>query len=161
PGFRHIDRRRMVQLESDRDTTLESLRPIFELTSSRTNEALATRGNRLALVRNLWIGAERDAGSSEVEWLTILEGDGSGASPAAVTLDSDDLDAAYAELDARYAAGEAAHYRGIWELRIARAVAKRDWNGLASMFAPDCVIEDHRPVGLLTLRSGDEYVASV
>src|SRR5262249_9514417 len=80
---------------------------------------------------------------------------------AVVVFDPDDLDAAYAELDERYAAGEAAPYGRYWELRPQRAVAARDWKELAAVFAPDFSVEDHRPVGLLTLRSGSEYVPSV
>jgi hypothetical protein len=163
PGYRFIDRQRMARFETDRDRWFEVFRPFFEMTSSVTSEALATRGERLALIRSLWIGADRDSGPSEIEWLTIIEVDDSGAPAAAVTFDADALDAAYTELDDRYAAGEAAPYARTLEtfLRIGRAAAARDWEQLAAVFAPDVVFEDHRPLGWGTLRSSTEYVASV
>jgi hypothetical protein len=46
-------------------------------------------------------------------------------------------------------------------VRHVRAAAARDWEQLASVFAPDLLIEDHRPLGVFTVRSRDEYVASV
>jgi len=62
-----------------------------------------------------------------------------------------------------YAAGEAAPYAAGWResLRFWRALAARDWEQLVAVFAPDFVLEDHRPLGLLTSLSRDEYVASV
>jgi hypothetical protein len=87
--------------------------------------------------------------------------DDGGRSAAIVMLDPDDLDAAYAELNERYAAGEAAPYARTWEahLRFEQAVAARDWAQLTS-YASDYVMDDHRPLGLLP-RSREEYVASV
>jgi hypothetical protein len=62
----------------------------------------------------LWIGADSDSGPSEIEWLTILQVDDCGELAAAVTFAPDDLDAAWAELDARYDAGEAAPFVATW-----------------------------------------------
>jgi hypothetical protein len=62
PGHRLIERRRMVQLEIDRERFLETLRPYFEMTSSFTSEVLATRGNRLALSRSVWMGGDSESG---------------------------------------------------------------------------------------------------
>jgi class 3 adenylate cyclase/tetratricopeptide (TPR) repeat protein len=163
-GVRLIDRRRMVQLEVDWTQFLDSFRRYFEMTSSRhPDEVLATRGNRLALLRSTWTGADGDSGPSEIAWLSILEVDECGEPAAWVTFDLVDLDAAYAELDARYLAGEAAPYARTWEtcLDIVRATAARDWERLAAVFAPGFVAQDHRPVGLFTSLSRDAYVASV
>src|SRR5262249_36428002 len=65
----------------------------------------------------------------------------------------DDLDAAYAELDARYAAGEAAPYAAALEFgqRIQRANAARDLEALAALCTPEFVVEDHSPLGWGTL----------
>ena len=94
--------------------------------------------------------------------LCLCEVDATGRRLAVVAFDPDDLDAAYAELDARYDAGEAAPYARTREVqsRLRRAANARDWDAMASVFSPDFVSEDHRPVGVLTFRSGDEYVAS-
>jgi hypothetical protein len=164
PGFRIMDRRKMVRIELDRGGHLESLRPMFEMRSSGfTGAVLATRGDRLALERFCFEASGRTVGPIEVEFLQVTEVDDRGDRVALVVLDPDDLDAAYAELDARYAAGEAAPYAASWEMyvRQARAQAARDWEQVAAYFAPDCVLEDHRPLGLPTLRSRDECVASI
>src|SRR5262249_56270338 len=133
--YRGRDRRRMVLLDFDREEFLESLRGHFTMSvSSRTSELLATRGDRLALFRVRWEGSDRSVGPSEIEWLHLLEVDDRGDRIAGVTLDPDALDAAYAELDDRYAAGEAASappLKGM--VAFKRAFAARDWDALASM----------------------------
>src|SRR5262245_56595447 len=43
PGFRITERRRLIRLEYDRERLLETLRPMFEMTSSITFKVLATR----------------------------------------------------------------------------------------------------------------------
>jgi ketosteroid isomerase-like protein len=159
-----IDRRKMVRIELDRVAHLHSLRLAFEMRSSRfRGQHLATRGDKLALERERFEGSDGDVGPSEVEFLEVVEVDDRGDRVAMVVFDPEDLDAACAELDDRYAAGEAAPYSRTWEVyrRHASSAATRDWERLASGFAPDLVIEDHRPLGLLTLRSRDKFVASV
>jgi SnoaL-like domain len=105
-GFRHLDRRKMVQLESARDPYLDALRPYCEMASSRhTFEVLATRGDRLVLSRMRWEGTEDFTGPSVIEVAVVIEVDDRGDLTAMVTHEVDDLDTAYAELDDRYAAG--------------------------------------------------------
>jgi class 3 adenylate cyclase len=109
PGFRGVDRRKLLQNELDRDAWLASYRPIVEMTSSRpTYEVLATRGDRLMLARHCWQGADELVGPSEIEFLLVVEVDGRGDHVGVVMFDLDDFDAPHAELDRRYAAGEAA-----------------------------------------------------
>jgi hypothetical protein len=163
-GCRQIDRRGIVQLDLDRDQHLQWLRMVFEMPSSHyALEVLATRGDRLALYRGSYEATDHVAGPSDAEWLGIIEVSPGGERIAAVLFDPDDLDAAWAELDARYGAGEAAPYAAAWEkwVRHTRAIAARDWEQLASVFVSDLVVEDHRPIGVLAVRSRDEYVASV
>jgi ketosteroid isomerase-like protein len=161
PGFRQSDRRTMMHLELDRDAYLQSMRGIFEMSSSRfTANVLATRGERLLLSRAHFEGTDRSIGSSEVDLLSVIEVDDAGDRVAMVTLDPDDLDGAYAELDRRYAAGEAAPYARTWET-LQRFAAAGDWDELASVFDPDLVLEDHRPIGWGTLHSRDEYLAMI
>src|SRR5262249_59672534 len=91
----------------DRDGHLASLRFRFEMHSSRyTAEVLATRGHRLALSRQRFELADGDIGPSETESLVVAEWDD--YCVAVVAFDPDAFDAAYAELDARNAASEAA-----------------------------------------------------
>src|SRR5262249_45385831 len=164
-GFRSIDRQRFAQLESARDPFLEAFRPMFEMfsSSSPTSKLLGTRGDRLALFHGHWAASNDLVGPSELDWLSLLEVDERGDPAALIEFEPRDLEAAYAELDARFAAGEGARYAAARELwsRMARAFAARDWESLASLFGPDFVIDDHRLLGWGTLRSGDEYVARV
>jgi hypothetical protein len=55
-----------------------------------------------------WEGSHGDVGPSEIEYLVVQEVDDHGDAVACVGFDPDALDAAYAELDRRHAAGEAA-----------------------------------------------------
>lgn len=73
---------------------------------------IATRGDRLALTR-LWCGSDQ-SGSPAVELLYLVETNSAGSIETTVAFDLEDLDAAFAELDARYAAGEAAPFAGTW-----------------------------------------------
>src|SRR5262249_49818426 len=140
-GFRSIDRQRFAQLESDRDPFLEAFRPMFEMfsSSSPTSKLLGTRGDRLALFHGHWIASNELVGPSELDWLSLLEVDERGDPAVLIEFDPGDLDAAYDELDARFAAGEAGPYDPLAGPRIARYVAARDWEGLAAQFAPGFV----------------------
>ena len=109
PGFRQVDRRRLILLELDRQQALDSQRASFDMRSSRiSSEVLATRGDRLALARTRFEVADLDLGPSERELLAIVEVDERGQRVLDMLLDPDALDAAYAELDQRFAIGEAA-----------------------------------------------------
>jgi hypothetical protein len=84
-----------------------SLRFRFEMASSRTtSEVLATPGYRLALWRERFEFADDDVGPSETEGLVVAECDERGDCVELVAFNPDALDAAYAELDRRYAVGE-------------------------------------------------------
>jgi class 3 adenylate cyclase/ketosteroid isomerase-like protein len=161
--FRSVDRRRLFRLELDRDQWLASYRQIVEMTAARPVwEVLATRGDRLGLARVSWEGSDLVIGPSEIDWLLLIEVDARGDHRAVVTFDLDALDAAYAELDARYAAGEGApHARRAMTRGFDDALAARDWAALARMFAPDLVWRDHRRLGLHQEGSRDEYLASL
>jgi class 3 adenylate cyclase/tetratricopeptide (TPR) repeat protein/ketosteroid isomerase-like protein len=155
------DRRRLLRLDAPAH---QQLRSYFELPRNRwVVTSLATRGQRLALSRLLFEGeADEQGGAFAIDYLCIDEVDAAGRSAAIVVFDPNDLDAAHAELDARYATGEAAPYARTWDKWAAhtRAIVERDWEQLASLFTSDLVIEDHRPIGPLVVRSRDEYVAS-
>jgi ketosteroid isomerase-like protein len=163
-GFRCSDRRRLMQLELDRDQFLEWMRTTFEMSSSRLEQqVLATRGDRLALSRDRVEVADQNLGPSEIESLSIIEVDDHGESIGTVRFDSDDLAAAYAELDQRYAAGEGA--RGAqWAVgdgSFSGALAARDWDALTALCAPELVVYDHRLLGWEPLRGRTAYIESV
>jgi hypothetical protein len=148
--FRNVDRR--AHLESGREEWLAAFGPMVELTSGCPSvEVLATRGERWALVQFHWEGAEGDIGPSEMDWLVLIEVDERGDRRLGVTFDPRDLDAAFAELDERYAAGEAAAPAAGWRhLRV--ALERRDWDAIGDLCAPDLAATDHRLVGFGTRR---------
>ncbi|HVN84362.1 MAG TPA: nuclear transport factor 2 family protein [Candidatus Binatia bacterium] len=163
PGARHYDRSRMVQLESDIQTWLASFRQMVEMTSGPPQrKLLATRGERLALFRMIWHGAQGDIGPSEIDWLLIIEVDDHGDHSAVVVYDPIDLDAAYAELHARWTAGEALAYplASKWLGDYLRFFAARDWDAMTAIVATDFVGENHRLVGWGTLH-GPAAVVSI
>jgi hypothetical protein len=149
-GFRCLDRRRMFLLDLDREQYLEFARSLGERRArGLDSQVLATRGDRLALTRDRTLVSDAEIGPSESERLNVIETDERGEAVAIVRLDPDDLDAAHAELDARYDAGEAANNHGGWaQLRaLHRAVESRDWEAVAALCASDLVRDDHRLLG--------------
>jgi hypothetical protein len=163
-GYRYEDRRAMVQLTLDREQWFEFSRPLFDMSSSRlATEALATRGDRLVLNRTLVEVADDSIGPSAIDSLLVVELDAAGKRLAHVRFDPDALDAATAELDARYAAGEAAAFPRVTETMRAfrNAFARRDWAALAARMAPDVVVHDHRLLGWETVRGADAYAETL
>ncbi|MHB8463264.1 MAG: nuclear transport factor 2 family protein, partial [Acidimicrobiales bacterium] len=119
---------------------------------------MATRGDHLALARTVYRGA-----AGEVEAVSVLEFDAAGRWVLMVAFDVADLDAAFDELDARYAAGEAARFVEAWAIATALtgSYAARDWTWMESLLTDDFSSEDHRPAGWGSLdRSGMIKVAS-
>jgi hypothetical protein len=160
--FRMSDRRRQVQLELDRDRYVAFSREMAEGRTGRVHsDLLATRGDRLALRRPVYEVMGGDVGLSEVAFLILSEVDARGRVVANVRWDADDLDAAYAELDARWTAGEAAAHplAAKWLADYLRCFAARDWPAMTGLFAPDLLGENHRLVGWGT-RHGPEGVVS-
>ena len=164
PEFRYIDRRSMAQLELDRVGYVEFIRQLGDMGSVRIEgEVLATRGDRLALGRVRVEVAGGDVGPSEVEFLDVAEANERGETVARIRLDPADRDAAYAELDARFAASEAsAHPRAAaWLGTFRHLIAARDWDGLVACCAPAFVAHDHRLVGWGTLGDAAAWVESL
>jgi len=149
PGYRIVDRQRGVQLESTRAAWLGSYRPIFEMASSQLlQEVLATRGERLGLFRVSWRGADGAVGASEMDALLVAEADEQGGFATQVVFDPDGFAAAYAELDARYEAGEAAGDAAWREMRSwAESFGRRDFAALAAQAGPGFELRDHRALG--------------
>jgi class 3 adenylate cyclase len=140
---RALFRTRFVGEECDANLrTFCDARPTFE------RELLATRGDRLALYHQRVAVAGRRSGPAEWETLELREVDAPGQGHCFVILDADDLDAAYAELDARFAAGEAAPYANVWNpvREYVDAVEARDFDRWTETLAPGLVMEEHRLV---------------
>jgi hypothetical protein len=81
-----------------------------------TSAIVAIRGERLALCQARYSGRDKRPDAFHTEALRMVEIDSDDRCIATVTFDPDDLDAAIAELDARYVAGEAAPHAHTWSV---------------------------------------------
>jgi hypothetical protein len=149
-----------MRLKTSGEEYLTHLRLLSAATWTRwETELLATRGERLALFRERIGGTSRGGVVFESEEVVIEEVDRDGRIIEGVGFDPDDLDAAYAELNERYAVGEAGHYCRVWAWLSAfsRAGFPRDWDAVAAPLALDLIVSD--AVGFFpTLHGPPAYV---
>jgi class 3 adenylate cyclase/tetratricopeptide (TPR) repeat protein len=160
------ERRRMLHNTCGREVWLEQFRVLFDVPKSRFTTFLrATRGDRLSLHLHCFEGEVAEGGGplEMDDHLVLHEVDGAGRIVAIVLFDLEDADAAYAELDARWTAGEAlAHpLASKWLADYLRFFAARDWNAMATLFAPELVGENHRLVGWGTLHGPGAIVSTL
>ncbi len=138
------DRRRVVNagVRHGRDSHIAEMRAVAEVgVENVTSTIVATRGSRLALTRICGSNREIGAGELSAEVLNIVEMDAQQRISGRVGFDTDDIAAAFEELDARYLAGEAAPYANTW---TAVAGAYAAFNRHEIPAAPDWVNVDHR-----------------
>jgi class 3 adenylate cyclase/ketosteroid isomerase-like protein/tetratricopeptide (TPR) repeat protein len=121
---------------------------------------IAVRGERLALVREVFSGKVDEA--YETVNLQVIEAGPDGRVAWTVAFDPDDYADAFAELDARYAAGEGAAAASVVRVtgRFLQSVADRDWATARSCLADDFVFVDNRPASLGT-HTADSWLESV
>jgi class 3 adenylate cyclase len=125
---------------SGRDVEIANLRAMAELNAPRIDASvLAVRGQRLALFQDR-VGDGKNL--IEASFLGLLEIDADGLIVALAGFDDDDLDAAFAELDARYLAGEGAENAHTWSV-IMEAYGAVNRHELPAWTA-DTVTVDHR-----------------
>jgi hypothetical protein len=135
-----------------RDTIVGGVRTAADLGAQHiASAAIAIRGDRLALCRLRYSGRDQRPEAFHSEALGVVEIDVDERVVAHVGFDLDDFDAAIAELDARYLAGEAAAHSEAW-LVIAEVYAALN-RGEMPAVAPDLVDIDHRR--LAAIGSGD------
>jgi hypothetical protein len=111
------DRRKGLQSVSTGQAKRKNLEAILVLspTSWRLSaELIAVRGSRLSLCHVRWDDVDAVDGPTSIELLAVTEVDNSGLLHEAVSFDLDNTEAAFAELEARYVAGEAAPHSGCW-----------------------------------------------
>ncbi|MEM6106015.1 BTAD domain-containing putative transcriptional regulator [Mycobacterium sp. 050272] len=115
--FSTADRRRVVNAGArrGRDAEIANMQSIADVgTLYITSTAIATRGEHLVLARHhLSVRDWPDAFNNPIG---VVEINGDNQIVAHVMFDPDDIDAAIAELDARYLAGEATAHAGTWSL---------------------------------------------
>jgi hypothetical protein len=111
------DRRRVVNggLWGGRHVVIENLRATADFTVENL-VLVATRGGRLVLSRFRWSSNREGPDTFHTEALCLVEVDADDRIAATVVFDPDEIDAAFAELDARYLAGEAAAYAQTWSV---------------------------------------------
>lgn len=117
---------------------------------------IATRGQRLALSRLRFVGRDSRTEAFSTDGLGLIELNADGLIVACTSWDLDDFDAAIAELDARYLAGEAAAHAHAWSV-IAGVYAAHNRRELAAT-TPDAVSIDHRRVAAFAPGEGIEYI---
>src|ERR1700735_883387 len=119
------DRRRVVStgIFDGRDAQMANTRAMAELWSTNmTRTVLATRGRNLSLARITLSDSEEQAAAFLTEFHCVLEISADDLITSIIVFDLDDIDAAVAELDARYLAGEASAHPDSW-LAITQACA--------------------------------------
>ena len=138
------DRRRVVNagVRHGRDALIADMRSLAEIEANVTSTVIANRGQRLALTRFCSLNHNLQHGEFGVEMLNIIETDADDRIVAVVSFDPDDLEAAIAELDARYLAGEAAAHAHTWSV-ITGGYAALNRHELPPT-TPDPVSIDHR-----------------
>ena len=123
--------------------TIESFRWAADLgVTHATSDVIATRGERLVLTRTRYSHSDDQPQPFDVDLLHIVEINADERIAAVVIFDLDDFDAAIAELDARYLAGEAAAHSRTWSV-IMQGYAALNRRELPPT-TPDWVNIDHR-----------------
>ncbi|WP_434085070.1 BTAD domain-containing putative transcriptional regulator [Mycobacterium paraterrae] len=153
------DRRRGINagLERGREAVIEDLRATINAgLSNATATVIATRGERLALTRFHLSEREQSPQAFKVEALHVYEINDDGQTATVVIFDPDDFEAGFAELGARYLAGEAASYTCTWSV-IAEGCARANRHELP-LTTSDHVYIDHRP---LVAIDGVDFAASI
>ena len=117
--FSSDDRRRVVNagIRRGRDAAIQDAHANSDLGAKAiTSTVIATRGERLVLLRAQYSSSPQRPEAFHVDVLNIYEIDADERIAAVVTFDPDDFDAAIAEFDARYLAGEAAAHARVWSV---------------------------------------------
>lgn len=141
------DRRRGLQALHGPSDRAKATQALFEAprTWRLSVEHLATRGSRLSLGRQIYRDTGVDGQPITVDHLAVVEINDDGLIDDFVNFDSDDVDAAFEELETRYLAGEAAAHARTWSA-IARAYSVFNRRELFRT-TPDWVNIDHRRGG--------------
>ncbi|MFI5317726.1 MAG: nuclear transport factor 2 family protein, partial [Myxococcota bacterium] len=165
------DRRSLFRMRVESRDFLANEQILFALpASSWRSELVATRGDRLALLRVHFTAEADGSGPMDVEMLDLVEVDAGGRRTALVVFDSDALDAAHDELGRRFDAGEGARAvegdaeprvrqlvippNAAWRLwdSLGPIVTAGDWLAFRARVSPDFKFDDRSKRSLV---SGD------
>ncbi|WP_231995956.1 BTAD domain-containing putative transcriptional regulator [Mycobacterium sp. 852002-51163_SCH5372311] len=144
-NFSRDDRRRVVGagVRHGPNAWVTDARSTADLWSVNvTSTAIATRGERLVLLRGSFVHRNKEPEAFVTELLVIAEINADERIVAFISFDLDDFDAAIEELDARYLRGEGATYAHTWSL-ILGAFAAFNRHELPAV-TQDWANDDHR-----------------
>jgi len=150
PTHRMDDRRRLMRMQFSGEDFLANERMLFQETASQwQHDLLATRGERLALLRMRFTAEAGGSGPMAVEMLDLVEVDSAGRRAVLVVFDLDDLEAAYAELDRRYVAGEGAPWAELIAQQrvVGRAFGAGNLAALTRLLPDDFTLVNHQRFG--------------
>ena len=163
------DRRGVVGagIQHGRDAHMADMRTIVDLWITKVSSTIiATRGERLVLMRTHFSGSDQGPGAFLTEVFGLVEIDTDERIVAIVSFDLDEIDAAFDELDARYLAGEAAAHSRTWSL-VAAAYACYNRRELPPT-TPDWVNVDRRRMTMYApgdvfkyVRGGWDYISDI
>nr|WP_082971202.1 BTAD domain-containing putative transcriptional regulator [Mycobacterium sp. 852002-51971_SCH5477799-a] len=125
------------------NAAIEDYRSAAEIqVTDASSETIAIRGARLALTRARYARSNLESETFRVDFLQIVELDADDRIAAMAAFDLDDFDAAIAELDARYIAGEAEAHAHTWSVITSTyaSIRRHEFPALT----PDCATMDHR-----------------
>ena len=138
------DRRKGLRVSLDGSMRQRVVQTLFEFPQSWRMELehVAVRGSRLSLSRQCFRDSDQSDRPITLEALTLTECSDENLVHTFVFFDADDVDAAFAELETRYMAGEGAAHSHIWTL-VTQTYARFNLHEL-SPTTPDWVNVDHR-----------------
>jgi DNA-binding SARP family transcriptional activator len=140
-----LDRRRGLHSVHTGPEKRMNLRAILDVSpdSWRLNiEPVAIRGSALSLAHVRWVDLDEADRPTSIELLAVTDVDDNGLLHDSVSFDVDDMNAAFAELEARYLVGEAASHAHTWSV-VASAYATLNSQQVPAR-TNDCVLIDHR-----------------
>jgi hypothetical protein len=146
--FRFEDRRRRALLSGDVALWVQNLELVRSWPGLRTTrESIGTAGDRIALDRLVFAG-DPEGSDFEGEFLRLTEVDSDGRIRAAIHFDPKDRAGAFAEAQARFAAGEAAGSEAQAAITaFGDSFRRRDWAACHGCYTGDAVMQDHRRLG--------------
>jgi len=141
-----IDDRRLAVnsgFTQGREAVIDRMRVTADADNVRVRSTtIATRGERLVLMEAGYSGGDDGQESFRTELLIVAEINVDGELLAHVIFDPEDIHSAFEELDARYLAGEAADYFGLWS-EIAQSYEAMNCHQIPATMS-DWVTTDHR-----------------
>ena len=159
-NYVHADHRRLSGGPvTDRDSMRDAWGRIVRLYNRFEIDIIATRGERLHLLRHRW---SDDSGNQSIA-LILNETDDSERIVFQDRFDEDDFAAAYAELDRRYYAGEGAPYadEGLPLVANLHAENRGDLDGAFQIFSAPGLRIESRSHSVFPTRTADELRRSV